>query len=64
MTEQGKVENREDLAGVPEIALANGWTYRQAYDSMLCGLFGQPIQRDGRLFIRRSAIQARKSVES
>jgi hypothetical protein len=64
VTEQGKEENRDNLAGVPEIALANGWTYRRAYDSVLRGLFGQPIQRDGRLFVQRSAVQARRSVES
>jgi hypothetical protein len=61
--EQGKKENREDLAGVPEIALLNGWTYRRAYDSVLRGLFGQPIQRERRLFVQRSAVQATKSVE-
>ena len=53
----------EDLAGIPEIAMAKGWPYRKAYDSVLRGLFGPPIQRDGRLFVLRSRVDADKVPE-
>jgi hypothetical protein len=62
MTNQGQPK-REDLAGVRDVALANGWTYRRAYDSVLRGLFGQPIQRDGRLFVPRAVVNAGKAAE-
>ncbi|MGN6392975.1 MAG: hypothetical protein ACTHM9_12100 [Gemmatimonadales bacterium] len=47
-----------ELAGVPEIAVAKAWSYRKAYDSMLRGLFGTPIRRNGRLFVLREAVIA------
>jgi hypothetical protein len=47
VTEQGKEENREDLAGVPEIALANGWTYRRAYDSSCAAYSGSRSSATG-----------------
>jgi hypothetical protein len=53
----------EDLASVPEVALAKGWSYRRAYDGVLQGLFGRPIRRDGRLFVSRAFVDARNGAE-
>ena len=54
----GSAKANDELVSVPEVALAKQWRYQRAYDAVLRGSFGLPVRVDGRLFVRREAVES------
>jgi hypothetical protein len=55
MSEQGM--SSTELVGVPDVAIAKGWSYARAYDAVLRREFGTPVRIDRRLYVPRAAVQ-------
>jgi hypothetical protein len=53
-----------DLVGVPDVAIAKGWSYARAYDAVLRREFGTPVRIDRRLFVSRQALEAGVGIGS